>query len=823
MNGKIKEQRRNVKRSVAFILATMMMLTSIAMYSSTTVEATLTSGASGYLNTSDFLTSMSSMVPGFDFGTTSTHGSTNLAYISNSPRMTVSQSSQQNAANGAPFAFNGLRGTPISNGIGANQSWVNSGNDRGNHTPNAQTGIGLDLGEIRQFDTVVVIAGNGGAGLQPTVARDITVRYSTSLADYTSLPIATAPAAQNAGRWGTTAGTWQTLGTYTVTPNQRNSVFVFQLNEPVAARYFHIALTSLNSTALSINAFEIYNTRDSSGPTAYSTTSDFLRAMNASFPGFDFGTTAAHGVTNLAHISNSPHMTVSQSSQQNAANGAVFAFNGLRGAPTMNGTDANQSWVNSANDRGNNIPNAQTGIGIDLGESRLFDTVVVIAGNGGAGLQSVVASDLTVRYSTSAADYTSLPVATAPTIANAGHWGTITGTWRTLGTYTVTANQRNSVFVFQLENPVRAQYFHIALTSLNGTALSINAFEIYNTRTQTIQNPMAGSIDYSIWQLQSPNFRNVNDDRTRQQMISRQFNDWWFRDRDTGFDTFAVPSHGVSTGSATSIRTELRELLPGSLNTSAYQAAWRSSGFHRMEVTYIVQQLGNQPTSIAAMTNGATSIGQVWGTNSSMFELAVNNDGTFVVRPPVQGGRWTRLVGVYYEMGVPFTAVYEVIGDILRLFINGEVAFTHIGMPNTYYFKAGNYDKSTLTTGLIGRELYSSILIGSLEVQHNPIRGRLTLNGEPLANQTVNYTMTGGGLPSQFNGTVTTDENGYYTILNVPSQAAGDRTAQVVITPPSLAAVGATSVNRTSHTVASVSAIGITGMRDVGNDFEFRR
>lgn len=331
--------------------------------------------------------------------------------------------------------------------------------------------------------------------------------------------------------------------------------------------------------------------------------------------------------------------------------------------------------------------------------------------------------------------------------------------------------------------------------------------------------------DYSVWQLQSPNFRHVADDRTRMELMERRFNDWWYYDEKWKMDAFVVPNVGLSTGNATSTRTELRELLPGFLNTSAYQANWRPVGYHRMEAIYVIDFLGSQPTSLFVMTNGATTIGQVWGTQSSMFELAVNNDGTFVVRPPQTGGSWCRLPDVRYQMGTRFHVTYEVNNGTLRLFINGVEVYTFTGMlqtSNTYYFKAGNYDKSTDVTGLTNREPYSKVLISQLSVEHNPVVGRLTLNGESLPNQVVLYQLTGGGLPVNFESEVKTDENGFYHIKNVPSQASDGTTAQVLIIPPAIESVGARTVNRSSLIIPSVHASTISGVRSIGNDFNYQ-
>jgi len=115
-----------------------------------------------------------------------------------------------------------------------------------------------------------------------------------------------------------------------------------------------------------------------------------------------------------------------------------------------------------------------------------------------------------------------------------------------------------------------------------------------------------------------------------------------------------------------------------------------------------------------------------------------------------------------------------------------------------YYFKAGNYDQETNNTGLIPdlRDQRSIVDFKEITVYRNPVRGRLLFHGgEPVPEFTeVIYTISGGGLPAPFTGSVLTDKDGYYWVKNVPLQLGFDTCASVEIMLP--LSIGGRSPNR---------------------------
>lgn len=346
------------------------------------------------------------------------------------------------------------------------------------------------------------------------------------------------------------------------------------------------------------------------------------------------------------------------------------------------------------------------------------------------------------------------------------------------------------------------------------------------SQTFTLRVSDVSTIDYSIWSLQAP-IEGTGYDFPTSKLLSREYTDWWYHGTDeyAGYDMFATPKEGRGTPNSSYTRAELRELLPGGSGTAAN---WNRMGYHRMEL-----EVKRQPLS-SVTGRQRVSVAQVWGAvgpsnSAAMFELFYEGDGGFVIRPPsTGGGNWKvyksadtsaeNLMNI--PIGEAFGAVFEVVDGKLTVWITNEAGVEtqlwfqsgsnpaqdsltlDVNNNSTWYFKAGNYDQDSKKIDNIlpdPTDINAVVGFRTIEVVHNPISGRLTLeDGTPLSGKEVQYTMTGGGLPTPATLTATTDDTGQYFIPNVPYN--GNSTAKVVITPPSIA--GATP-NTTAITVPS--------------------
>jgi hypothetical protein len=336
----------------------------------------------------------------------------------------------------------------------------------------------------------------------------------------------------------------------------------------------------------------------------------------------------------------------------------------------------------------------------------------------------------------------------------------------------------------------------------------------------------------------------------------------------TGYDMMQTPLYGTAISGSSYLRTELREIIPGTTGTNVY---WIRYGYHSM-IMDVKGECVNAPPRLTSVpspgSNSRTCICQVWcSTNKSGSQIASmfclyygeiassggNVTRTFQYLPPRENGPTSNLPSPYSSLNIPmetpFTVEIVVSGGIMTVWIecdsmyNGaatsgnKIAAKRIQIvsealedPGTYtstgYFMAGNYDRSSSPDGSVPdpNVKHTSIGLRRINIEHNPLKGRLRYNnGDPVANATVQYVFSGGSTNNSVAFSVQTDYDGYYYIPNVPSHG-GTQTATINIVPPqtNLITSGLISTNpgaslgtKYVYQMSPVAVTTITGVRTV--------
>ncbi|MCL1976648.1 MAG: LysM peptidoglycan-binding domain-containing protein [Candidatus Bathyarchaeota archaeon] len=339
-------------------------------------------------------------------------------------------------------------------------------------------------------------------------------------------------------------------------------------------------------------------------------------------------------------------------------------------------------------------------------------------------------------------------------------------------------------------------------------------------------------IDYNIWTLDLPTGTILSSGDLKKQL----YNSWWYPGTGVfkGYDMFQTPQRGAGEKAFGSphTRCELREIIPSSGDRSGAWgtgACWGRLGYHKMVTEVKVERVNNNPRGDYA-TQSYTCIGQLWGESSgksAMFSLmyidAKTGQSSFRMLSADTRGIIT-YAPVHIPVGKEFTVTYECISGTLKVWVESKeanVAKTKIydgplaspADSNSYYFKVGNYDQSSDAKGdkvPDPKDVHTLVGFKSITVEHNPVKGRLTYaNGNPVANQVIDYVLNGGGA-SNLKLSTKTDMDGYYYIANVPSNG-GVTAASVSITVSTIS--GHKSDKTGTINIAAAATSGITGVR----------
>jgi LysM repeat protein len=343
---------------------------------------------------------------------------------------------------------------------------------------------------------------------------------------------------------------------------------------------------------------------------------------------------------------------------------------------------------------------------------------------------------------------------------------------------------------------------------------------------------LVNGIDYNIWTLDLPTGKILSSGDLKQQL----YNGWWYPGTAAfeGYDMFQTPQQGAGEKEFGSIhtRSELREIIPGSGDRSGSwgtNANWGRLGYHKMVTEVKVDRINYNPRGDYA-TQSYTCIGQLWGASggkSAMFSLmyidAKPGESSFRMRSPDTKGVIT-YAPVHIPVGKAFIVTYECIGGTLRIWVESKEAnivktkiydgsLANPADSNSYYFKVGNYDQSSDAKGdkvPDPKDVHTLVGFKSIMVEHNPVEGRLTYaNGNPVANQVIDYVLNGGGA-TNLKLSTKTDTDGYYYIPNVPSNG-GVMTASVSIAVPTVS--GHISDKTGTLNIAATATSSITGVR----------
>jgi len=211
------------------------------------------------------------------------------------------------------------------------------------------------------------------------------------------------------------------------------------------------------------------------------------------------------------------------------------------------------------------------------------------------------------------------------------------------------------------------------------------------------------TIDYSIWQLQLPTGDFVQPNGLK------AYADSYFKKASDGGQLFNDPSQGASTGGSDHARTELREMKQGS------GASWSGSGTNTLTVRG------------KAIKCTSCTIGQIFhGDIATLAELQYSSDGGGTMKlfyEEQKGqGEAPKDVGVKVPLGQTYTFVMSLSKRVLTVTVNGHVGYTRtpsadVFSPDTFYFKAGNYDQTT-TVGAVSNDVHSQIEDYSIGVVH---------------------------------------------------------------------------------------------------------
>ncbi len=227
------------------------------------------------------------------------HASGGSGAVAAAPNTSLYRASSWNSAAGngaASYAFTKIRG----NGTSLNKfltsgtsvpgtltTWhINSGDVNASQEKNI--GLAVNLGQNKQFDTVVIYGGyyNNSSGgndyivpFTPDYVKSVSVDTATSSTEASTW--STLPTTQTARTWsgtgsikGVNDGRWVLLGAPKVIDNDGSCVFVFKSETPINAQFVRcsILLTDIlqgaagqppNSTgSVVVNSFEVYNSLD---------------------------------------------------------------------------------------------------------------------------------------------------------------------------------------------------------------------------------------------------------------------------------------------------------------------------------------------------------------------------------------------------------------------------------------------------------------------------------------------------------------------------------------------------------------------------------
>ena len=362
----------------------------------------------------------------------------------------------------------------------------------------------------------------------------------------------------------------------------------------------------------------------------------------------------------------------------------------------------------------------------------------------------------------------------------------------------------------------------------SATMFSVMSAEISNESGSALVD----GIDYNIWTLDLPTGKILSSGDLKKQL----YNSWWYPGTGAfeGYDMFQTPQQGAGEKEfgSTHIRSELREIIPGSGDRSGSwgtNANWGRLGYHRLVTEVKVDRINDNPRG-DYVAQSYTCIGQLWGESggkSAMFSLmyidAKPGESSFRMRSADTKGVIT-YAPVHIPVGKAFIVTYECIGGTLRIWVESKEAnvvetkiydgtLANPADSNSYYFKVGNYDQSSDAKGDKApdpQDVHTLVGFKSIMVEHNSVEGRLTYaNGNPVANQVIDYALNGGGAINLKLSTMT-DVDGYYCIPNVPSNG-GVMTASVSIVVPVVS--GYISDKTGTINIAATDTSSITGVR----------
>jgi len=166
---------------------------------------------------------------------------------------------------------------------------------------------------------------------------------------------------------------------------------------------------------------------------------------------------------------------------------------------------------------------------------------------------------------------------------------------------------------------------------------------------------------------------------------------------------FRAPVSGVTTANSNFPRSELREMTDG----GTQEASWSTtSGTHTMRIGEAITHLPTSKPEVVA--------GQIHDTSSDVIMIRLERQNLFVQ----SSGQNIGTLDPAYVLGTPFT-VEIVAGDgHIKVFYNDVQKLNYNKNGDSYYFKAGCYTQSNMSTD-DNPDAYGEVVIYELKVTHS--------------------------------------------------------------------------------------------------------
>lgn len=219
--------------------------------------------------------------------------------------------------------------------------------------------------------------------------------------------------------------------------------------------------------------------------------------------------------------------------------------------------------------------------------------------------------------------------------------------------------------------------------------------------------PPGGNFDLTNYSLQLPSGNNGKMQIIPAGKLAGKAgftNQYFYTDKVDGAMTLMVPHQGVTSPNSTHCRTELREQTQG----------WRSEGNHSLTGEVAVP-----------LVQERTALAQVYQASGPrkplcLLEYLAGGQLLLYVEKSPQGGSTTRHPVGQVDPGSKFNFVLSVSDNELNVNINGSNTTVSIPLSfsiSTYYFKAGNYDQTSVA-GLPQEEAATIVKYYKLNIKH---------------------------------------------------------------------------------------------------------